>query len=427
MGAVTVNPVQTSTYYLNVNANPITFGAATNIDVSPDIGVVGNGAASWTVTNAGAINAPALGDLGIFLANGGTVNNLSGGTISGGAAAVQIQGGSGVITNAGVATGGVVIIARSGNVTNLAGGMISAGNYSAVYIGNYPHSGGNGTVTNAGAISSTDSPGVILFTGGTIKNQNGGTISGGNIGVYITGGAGSVTNAGTISGGLESVEFRGTGGNTLTLQSGSVLTGAASGSTASGATNALVLEGEGTADNNFDNFNTLTVKASGDWTLGGDSTIGAATVSSLATLTVTGDLEITGNFANAHDVLVSSGTLDLEGAVTGKGADEVSGAAILEFGSTVTGNVVDFTGPSTVELIDPTGFAGRFESFASMDTVDMTGDWIFQKFTENAGATVGTLTLENVATNADLSLKFEGDYTRRDFTITPGTTTTTIT
>jgi hypothetical protein len=39
---------------------------------------------------------------------------------------------------------------------------------------------------------------------------------------------------------------------------------------------------------------------------------------------------------------------------------------------------------------------------------------------------VGTLTLENVATNTDLSLKFVGDYSRSDFTITPGTTTSTI-
>jgi len=237
-----------------------------------------------------------------------------------------------------------------------------------------------------------------------------------------------VTNAGTITGTTASVEFFGFGANTLTLETGSVLTGTAYGSTTSRGigptTNALILEGTGTADNDFVNFNTLTVEASGDWTLGGVSTIGAATVSSSGTLTVTGDLDVTGNFANAHDVLVSSGTLDLQGAVTGKGTDEVSAASTLEFGSTVTGNAVDFMGgPSAVDLIDPTGFSGKFENFASTDTVDLAGDWIFHKFRENAGATVGTLTLENVASNTDLSLKFVGDYSRKDFTITPGTTT----
>ncbi len=76
--------------------------------------------------------------------------------------------------------------------------------------------------------------------------------------------------------------------------------------------------------------------------------------------------------------------------MTGKGTDEVSAASTLEFGSTVTGNVVDFAGgPSAVDLIHPTGFSGKFENFASVDTVDISGDWIFHKFSENAGATEG--------------------------------------
>jgi hypothetical protein len=37
------------------------------------------------------------------------------------------------------------------------------------------------------------------------------------------------------------------------------------------------------------------------------------------------------------------------------------------------------------------------------------------------------LTLQNVTSHADLSLKFAGPYSKSDFDITPGTTTTTIT
>lgn len=542
MGVVTVNPVQTSTYDLNASANPITFGAGTNINaVSPyTIGVYGGFGTTWNVTNYGSIQATngvvlgggtidnktggriigvnngvdglenatvtvinagkitaATSGNGVLLTHG-TVNNLSGGIISGGGG-VMIESGDAMVTNAGaisgtatvgesvgVALGGGTVdnesggtvtgvsfgVTLTGTVDNQSGGTISGStgvagvattvtNYGHIYgtganrtganygigvllfnggtVNNFAgakidlqYSGvdiasGAGSVTNSGAISGGTNSGVELLSGGTVNNQSRGTISGGNFGVYITGGSGSVTNAGAISGGA-SVEFGGPGANTLTLKTGSVLTGDAIGSTASGATNALVLQGTGTAANNFDNFNTLTVKASGTWTLGGDSTIGAATVSSSATLTVTGDLDVTGNFANAHDVLVSSGTLDLQGAATGKGTDEVSAASTLEFGSTVTGNVVDFMGgPSAVDLLDPTGFSGKFENFASMDTVDLAGDWIFHKFRENAGATVGTLTLESVATNTDLSLKFEGDYSRSDFTITSGATTTTIT
>ena len=87
-----------------------------------------------------------------------------------------------------------------------------------------------------------------------------------------------MTNAGTICGTTASVQFAGSGANTLTLETGSTLNGDAIGSTASGATNALILQGNGTANNNFDNFNTLNVQANADWRLGGDSTFGAATV-----------------------------------------------------------------------------------------------------------------------------------------------------
>ena len=86
-----------------------------------------------------------------------------------------------------------------------------------------------------------------------MTNQIGGTINGGALRRLYQGGGGTVTNAGTISGGTASVVFAGSGANTLTLQTGSTLNGAAYGSTASGATNALILEGHGTANNNFTN------------------------------------------------------------------------------------------------------------------------------------------------------------------------------
>ena len=402
MGAVTVNPVQTVTYDLNADNNPITFGTGTNIAVSSTDGdgVVGLGATLWSVTNLGTISATGSdntsgvdidngtvtnqsggkisgfgfgivdgdfegtltvtnsGDIrgseGISLFNAGTVHNLSGGTISGGTVsgnaavggAILISGsGDGLVTNAGTINGGVYL--GSGTVDNYNGGTISGVN--AVNMS------GRAEVTNAGSIvGASDGAGVevgYLGAGATVDNQVGGTITG-LVGVD-TGAAGSVTNAGTISGSLASVRFGAVltsgGANTLTLQTGSRLSGDAIGSTASGATNTLVLQGSGEADNNFKNFTALNVQASGDWTLGGDSTIGSATVSS-GNLIVTGDLDLTQN---------------LTGSVTiGHG-----GALKLEVGPALDSSI-DFQNAGTLSLAQ--AYGGTVSGFGAHDLIDLT-------------------------------------------------------
>jgi hypothetical protein len=78
----TVNPVQTTTYYLTSGNNPIAFGTGTDINVSSgtETGVYGSSARSWAVTNEGAINGALYG---VNLAGGGSVTNQAGATISG--------------------------------------------------------------------------------------------------------------------------------------------------------------------------------------------------------------------------------------------------------------------------------------------------------------------------------------------------------
>jgi hypothetical protein len=416
--------------------------------------------------------AAGAGSIGVNLPFGGvTVTNEAGATISayGQRYATGVSGGTGTVQNYGniVSNGQGVFLQGYGCVVNNGkGGTISGANdfnYPfGEFIGGVRIGGGSGTVTNAGAIS-------------------------GKVGVYIdgyfcTGSAERVTNAGTISGTIASVEFAGSGANILTLETGSTLNGDAIGSTASGATNALVLQGHGTANNNFDNFNTLDVQANAAWALGGDSTFGATTVS--GALLVEGDVSggattlggpgwdfaqlaiaptgawdirddsgialggsapsfiwnsglfektggsgtsaITPLMVNTGNVLASSGTLDLQEAVIGIGADTISGASTLEFGSTVWGGqTAGFTGGGgTLDLIDPLGFAGKIAGFAATDSVDLAGDWVFSHFSENSKGTLGTLTLTSGANH--LSLNFLGDYTKNDFTIASGAATTTI-
>jgi hypothetical protein len=407
--------------------------------ISAAYGVYINGG-TGTVTNAGDISGEGNfrgfnRGVGVDFYAGGSLTNQGTGAISGYNAGVFFLAGgpgtvtnSGVVTNAGAISGhklGVFALRSAATVTN-AGDINGEGGIVAM--------GSVAIVTNSGSIAGTKAgstfffapitlgDGVLINAGGAVSNKGGGTITGVADGVYVAGG-GAVTNAGTISGPTASVEFAGAGANTLTLESGSTLNGDAIGSAASGATNALVLQGTGTANNNFDNFNALNVQASADWTLGGDSTFGAATVSSSALFDITGSMTTTGTVLNKGTIGVSSGALDLEGAVSGKGTDTISGASTLEFDSTVGGGqTVGFTGGGgTLDLLDPLGFAAKISGFAATDSVELSGDWVFSHFSETGNGNMGTLTLANGSN--DLSLHFLGDYTASDFNIASGATT----
>jgi hypothetical protein len=188
----TVNPVQTTTYYLNPGDNPITFGTGTGIAVSAGsgIGVYGSNVQSWAVTNKGAIS----GNLyGIDLTAGGSVSNRAGATIHGGYGHYYQRNGY---------------------------------QYYGFLGGGLKIAGGVGTVTNAGAINSSGSYGVELQAGGSVANKAGATISGnfGNFGIDIADGVGTVTNAGEISGFFIGVELQ-AGGSVINKAGGTISAG----------------------------------------------------------------------------------------------------------------------------------------------------------------------------------------------------------
>ena len=302
--AVTVTNAGTMGFVDLEAGGTVTNQAGGTITGAGDMGVYITGD-TGTVTNGGTITAsvPIGGVSVVTLEDGGTVTNQASGTIVGGVTIV----GSGTLTNAGIINNGGVTIS-TGSLTNQSGGSIVGTTNGVIFTA------GPGTVTNAGTIASANAgvAGVQLEDGGSVSNQSGGSITGGKYGVLVSNGPGAVTNAGTISGSTASVEFQGTGANTLTLLGGSTLTGDAVGSTAVGATNALILQGaKGSANNNFDNFNTLTVSATGSWALNGVSTIGTTTVS-------TGDL-IVGDANHLGAKLTSTVSVDKGATLSGHG------------------------------------------------------------------------------------------------------------
>ncbi len=137
-----------------------------------------------------------------------------------------------------------------------------------------------------------------------------------------------------------------------------------------------------------------------------EKTGGTATSAIAPSVTNTGTIEVT------------AATLDVQGAVTGTGADEISGASTLELDSTVVvGQTVSFTGSGgTLDLSAPQGFAGKisgFDTVGANDTIEVAAPWVFSGFTENAKGTQGTLGFMNGASTLNLTLL--GNYNPADF------------
>ncbi|EEJ8686466.1 autotransporter outer membrane beta-barrel domain-containing protein [Salmonella enterica subsp. enterica] len=269
--------------------------------VAKDNGILINSGAN-NVTNGGSITATGSSiSYGIQYNSGtsGTITNTGTITTTGkgaGDASVYAHGGAVTINNSGTMDSSVfgVYVTTGHTLNNLAGGSITAN--TAVQL-----NGNNNTLANAGAI---------------LGDTNGVTISGsGN----------TLTNQGKITGGTNAVLINsGSKNNTLTLNTGTEISGSITdGNNSASANNNLILDGEGTLGSSISGLNSVT--SSGDWTLSG------------ATMNLSG----TTNSA----LWVKSGTLIVNGAMTAKGATVDSGTT-LQIGNGGTlgafnGNIVD--------------------------------------------------------------------------------------
>ena len=130
---------------------------------------------------------------------------------------------------------------------------------------------------------------------------------------------------------------------------------------------------------------TLEIYPTNAWTNLGSITLAGGTCLTSSSFTNHGVLQrtggtgrsvITSKVTNAGSIEVSSGTLELKGAVTGKGTDTISGAATLEFGAgvstaaTLGDQDIGFsTGGGALDLQKPTSFYGEISDFVAGDFV----------------------------------------------------------
>jgi hypothetical protein len=120
----------------------------------------------------------------------------------------------------------------------------------------------------------------------------------------------------------------------------------------------------------------------------------------------------------------AAGTIvDFERKVVGTGSADISGGGTLEFTKRVQQTINFGTGGGTLDLLDPLHQSGHITGFATGDTISMAGDWAFGSLTHPTHATTD-LTLTS---GSEIhSLVFKGTFSKGDFNIASGTTSTTI-
>ncbi|EAR2770339.1 autotransporter outer membrane beta-barrel domain-containing protein [Salmonella enterica] len=269
--------------------------------VAKDNGILINSGAN-NVTNGGSITAT-----GSNMSYGIQYNSGASGTITN----------TGTITTTGKGAGDASVYAHGGAVT-----INNSGTMDSSVFGVYVTTGHTLNNLAGGSISANT---AVQFHGNNNKLANAGAISGDTNGVTISGSGNTLTNQGKITGGTNAILINsGSKNNTLTLNTGTEISGSITDdNNSASANNNLILDGEGTLGSSISGLNSVT--SSGDWTLSG------------ATMNLSG----TTNSA----LWVKSGTLIVNGAMTAKGATVDSGTT-LQIGNGGTlgafnGDIVD--------------------------------------------------------------------------------------
>jgi len=370
------------------------------------IAITGGASVTGGISNSGTIYSDH--GFGILIDTSsltGDITNASGADITGDTVAIYVTASTltGSIVNTGSISGTGTTGIRldngatiTGTITNNSGGMVYGDEYAIRVDSGSDVTGG---IVNAGQILTDTSSGTgILVTGASTVGSitNSGLIQGGTdtsgYGVYVSAGSsvGSITNSGTIEGDDGSVQF-GNSDSTLTLQTGSNLIGDADGGT--GTNDTLVLEGYGSENEVFTNFEHVTVSAStsGTWVLSGDSGFEDVTVNS-GTLLITGNVTATSAMAVAGADLDVEGTLDLgSGTLTVNGI--VDGSGTISGAVTINGILSPGNSPGVLTIGGP-----LLQTTGSTYIVEHDANHVGVTQTDRTDVTAGTATIQTGVT-----------------------------
>jgi hypothetical protein len=337
---------------------------------------IASGFEDATVENSGSIDAATVG----IRSPGGTVDNS--GSITAIMAGVDLSGSD--FTNSGdiqvTGSAGVGVIASGGSIDN-SGDVTSEG--EGVQLS------AQGSLTNSGSITA-ESDGVVLNNGSDLDNS--GSISSTSGAAIVANGNASISNNGSLTGNGDAILLSG-GENTLTLQSGSNITGSIRAVFSGAPDDSLVLDGDGSFDGVMENFGTLDMLGT-SWTLSGAVTAQAVSVQS-GRLDINGDLDTrVGSVDRGVVSLVNQGVLGGIGTVV---ADVDNSSGIMAAGATtgtltIDGNYTQGSGATMrvasdagrgVGLLRVTGTA----DIAGVVEVQAGSDGIYDFLTADGGIT----------------------------------------
>lgn len=287
-----------------------------------------------TITNHGTIQVTGPNiyavTIGTSAAGGGgvgnTIINSAGGTITtqnSNSNAIHVVGGNNTVTN----NGTITTAGSSSTAVYTQGNANSVTNSGTIHV---QGTGSDGVFMNT--VSPTFTSNIINAAGGSITSDQSYAVRGLN-------GSDTVINAGYLEGhgganNDTAITLGNSGNNSLILQTGSQIVGAAEGGRGDSH---VYLEGSGVVDNAFRNFNTLTMRGTAwDWTT--DATFNQTLIQS-GTLTLHSVLTSPVYVDTAGTLSTPGGTTYVSGTSAGAAPGTVAG--VLSGVGTVAGNLVN--------------------------------------------------------------------------------------